>query len=861
MHKLEAFIALNELNQYETLVAASEALGIHRSTLSRRRSQATAVVEGAAEPKLTSEKEIVSCVKDFLASNKETSPLTMGRVFDAAIHSIEDGISVRRFSELLGVSRTVIMQCLAFLELPKEVQAYLEQEPHALTQVDVRRILASLKTVEVGLNADIAGAIFYALQASAPKSKIGDTVVKALVDGLSAPAPTVTLIEAKQAVAPRVSPQERRIRAQTDLAESLIENDTDKVERVRLEKEVQRAQTQLRRLNEQMLTDVTVREKILNIAHHKPQAPEWLADSSSIAVTDPGVPILFASDWHWGEVVNPDEIGGVNKFDLEIARARAKNMIDRAINLLTNHMVNPNYPGIVFALGGDMVSGNIHDELCETNDIPIMPVVLDIIDHLTAAILRLKETFGKVFVPCVAGNHGRIHRKPRAKQSNFNSYDWLIYQALDREFSNDPDVIFFIPDGPDALISVCGHRYLITHGDQFRGGDGMIGPIGPLCVAPETLILKTDLSYVRADSLQPGDDIIGFDEEAEPRDRRRFRSAKVEEVDVLELDCYEVETSDGQVTTASVDHPWMCRSGDANSWIKTQHLRIGTRIMSLGAPWEREDSFEAGYLGGVFDGEGTLEESGRLKISQQDNECFKKTKEILDKWGVPYRISEKDAAKRGHTPVYDLSLFNGREEGEARGKLRAETWRLLGRTRPERIIAEQAERSWEGVSIQVAEEVTVTGIRYVGKKTVAAFSTSTKTFVGNGMLMHNTRGDHKKRSRNAQVGQEYDTLVVGHFHTLIQMQRIIVNGSLKGYDEYAYKNNFGFERAQQALWITHPQHGITFSMPVQVETSIEEDQNNSGPTTKKPWVEFHDAKTTAPGDWVTRSKIREADAA
>jgi len=81
------------------------------------------------------------------------------------------------------------------------------------------------------------------------------------------------------------------------------------------------------------------------------------------------------------------------------------------------------------------------------------------------------------------------------------------------------------------------------------------------------------------------------------------------------------------------------------------------------------------------------------------------------------------------------------------------------------------------------------------------------------------RGDHRKRSRSGQIDQGYDVLLVGHFHQLIQLQRLIVNGSLKGYDEFAWRCGFGYERARQALWITHPEHGITFSMPVNVDDS------------------------------------------
>lgn len=86
------------------------------------------------------------------------------------------------------------------------------------------------------------------------------------------------------------------------------------------------------------------------------------------------------------------------------------------------------------------------------------------------------------------------------------------------------------------------------------------------------------------------------------------------------------------------------------------------------------------------------------------------------------------------------------------------------------------------------------------------------------------RGDHKKRSRNAQIGMSYDTLVIGHWHQLIQTQRLIVNGSLVGYNEHAFNENFGFEAPRQALWITHPGRGITFHMPVQADPKRKADE-------------------------------------
>jgi hypothetical protein len=302
-----------------------------------------------------------------------------------------------------------------------------------------------------------------------------------------------------------------------------------------------------------------IKKAIIKLNDSKVKVPSWTVKKPK-KHTSAGIPTLFASDWHWGEIVDPNQINGVNEYNIAIAQDRAKVMVEKAIDLLKNHVAHSNYPGIVFVLGGDMVSGDIHEELMATNEMEIMPTVIDLFGVLTWCVNTLADEFGQVFVPCVSGNHGRNTHKMRAKGRNFTSFDWLLYQFLSKRFENDDRVTFHIPDGSDAYYSLYGHKYLLTHGDQFRGGDGVIGALGPII-----------------------------------------------------------------------------------------------------------------------------------------------------------------------------------------------------------------------------------------------------------------RGDHRKRSRNAQIDMEYDTMLLGHWHQLIQLERLIVNGSLKGYDEYAYANNFGFEPPRQALWLTHPEHGITFSMPVYVD--------------------------------------------
>jgi hypothetical protein len=222
-------------------------------------------------------------------------------------------------------------------------------------------------------------------------------------------------------------------------------------------------------------------------------------------------------------------------------------------------------------LGGDMISGNIHEELTATNELNTMPTILDLYGVMVGVIGAVADRFGHVFLPCVTGNHGRDTRKIWMKDRHATSFDWLLYRFLAKHFEDDARIQFYIPDGIAAYYRIYGHRYWLQHGDQFRGGDGIIGFLGPVI-----------------------------------------------------------------------------------------------------------------------------------------------------------------------------------------------------------------------------------------------------------------RGDHRTRSRNTQVDMDYDTMLIGHWHQYTHLGRLIVNGSLKGYDEYAYNSGFPFETPQQALWLTHPKYGITYRMPVYVDRVRE--------ATKTAWV-------------------------
>lgn len=240
--------------------------------------------------------------------------------------------------------------------------------------------------------------------------------------------------------------------------------------------EISSLRSQVRALTNEAIDTTQLRQLIHNLDTAKLNPPRWLTQPKTTGAL--GTPTLFLSDLHWGEVVRPREVNGANEYNLAVARRRLERTFSSTVRL-TRDYLRGNYHGIVLALGGDLVSGNIHEELRETNEKQIFAIVLDLYENLVTGIELLADEFGRVFIPCVVGNHGRLDRKPRAKGAVRDNFEWILYQFLVKHFEDDDRVTIIVSEALDFIYRVHNTRYLLTHGDQFRGGTGISGPVTP----------------------------------------------------------------------------------------------------------------------------------------------------------------------------------------------------------------------------------------------------------------------------------------------------------------------------------------------------------------------------------------------
>ena len=249
-----------------------------------------------------------------------------------------------------------------------------------------------------------------------------------------------------------------------------------------LTEQLKQASRKIEQMDKDNLRAEHVRQYIFGLSEHQPAPPPWINDRKAFPYRH-GVPALFLSDLHYGETVSPAQVFNSNKFNANVCIQRVKQVIDTTEHLTFGILKDPKFPGIVLVLGGDNVNGVLRDEALANNDRQIMSQAIEVADLLHSSILKLIRIYGRVFVVGVPGNHGRNTRKPWASFYAETNFDWLVYQMLERFFKVEiaaGKVAFLTPPARDVTFKIAGRAFRLTHGDQFRGGDSIIGPLGPI---------------------------------------------------------------------------------------------------------------------------------------------------------------------------------------------------------------------------------------------------------------------------------------------------------------------------------------------------------------------------------------------
>jgi hypothetical protein len=239
------------------------------------------------------------------------------------------------------------------------------------------------------------------------------------------------------------------------------------------------AERQLRETQTQLAHAQQIREHAFKLTPElvKPAGYRYVPSSPSGMKE---TPVLFTSDFQVGEVIREEDTRGYNAYNVDIFRKRYRRLIEATVGIIERHHGGTDH--VVYLRGGDSISGSIHLELADTDEVPPPVQCIILLEEETAGIKALAEKFGKVTVISIPGNHDRIGIKPRAKTYSDHSYERLIQYALEAQFANDPRVEFITDQSGDVLFELHGRKFLLTHGDRIGtgGGDGFAGPTLPI---------------------------------------------------------------------------------------------------------------------------------------------------------------------------------------------------------------------------------------------------------------------------------------------------------------------------------------------------------------------------------------------
>lgn len=226
-------------------------------------------------------------------------------------------------------------------------------------------------------------------------------------------------------------------------------------------------------------------ETQLAFVHAAPARPPVIKTPSARAKTSKRIatPVFLVSDTHFGETVTREETLGMNEYNLEIAAQRMSKCWDNMLWLRDDMSRTQTCDDTVLVLNGDIVSGDIHDELRETNDGGLRSQCDAAVTAILPGILAMRDaTPGTLHIVCIGGNHGRVTHKQHIKNGTQHSIEHIgVYDPLRRAIGDcGGKVAWHVPQAERHILNVHGFRMSSQHGTMIRSQGGIGGTLVPM---------------------------------------------------------------------------------------------------------------------------------------------------------------------------------------------------------------------------------------------------------------------------------------------------------------------------------------------------------------------------------------------
>lgn len=196
--------------------------------------------------------------------------------------------------------------------------------------------------------------------------------------------------------------------------------------------------------------------------------------------------VALLSDIHYGMAFTDSQTSGANSYNVIKAGHYVTKYFRNMLSLVEKERSSANVTRLILWLGGDLISGRIHDDIAESNQVGVVTQAVEVEALIASGIEYLLKHggFHEIYVVCSPGNHARITKERRIHTSSEVSIEEIIYAHLAHRFA--PDGVKFVrSQGEITTLSILDSKVRFLHGDSkaisFRGGLG--GVLGPLMKA------------------------------------------------------------------------------------------------------------------------------------------------------------------------------------------------------------------------------------------------------------------------------------------------------------------------------------------------------------------------------------------
>lgn len=201
----------------------------------------------------------------------------------------------------------------------------------------------------------------------------------------------------------------------------------------------------------------------------------------TVAKSHENTAVMLWSDWHCEERVKGGEINNVNVYNLDIAKQRATTLAVNGVKLVKIFQKESPIRTLVIFLGGDFITGNLHEDSTEKNQLGTMEAIHFAKGLITSNLHYLLNGVNcEIVCVCHSGNHGRVTKKIHWGVENQNSVEWMAYLDLADHFKGNKRIKFIIPEGDMSYMKVYDKYVRFIHGHTVRYAGGIGGLTIPM---------------------------------------------------------------------------------------------------------------------------------------------------------------------------------------------------------------------------------------------------------------------------------------------------------------------------------------------------------------------------------------------